>query len=184
MSRHGYHRKNAGVGGTVHGSNDRLIDFFAVLAPRAAAGPPAAAEDLSWQDQAVCAEVGGDFWFPEKGGSTREPKKVCHACPVRAECLEYALKHDERFGVWGGLSERERRRLKRPPPAGRPRSEAPASRFRGVTWMAPLGKWQARANLGGERVYVGTFTDDEEAARAVTEAEAAYQVTQSREVAA
>jgi hypothetical protein len=52
-------------------------------------------------------------FFPEKGGSTREAKRVCLSCDVRSECLEYALAHDERFGIWGGLSERERRRLKR-----------------------------------------------------------------------
>ena len=51
----------------------------------------------------------------EKGGSTREAKRVCLSCDVRSECLEYALAHDERFGIWGGLSERERRRLKRRP---------------------------------------------------------------------
>jgi WhiB family redox-sensing transcriptional regulator len=66
-----------------------------------------------WQDAALCAQVGDDIFFPEKGGSTRDPKRVCRACPVRAECLEYALEHDERFGIWGGMSERERRRLKR-----------------------------------------------------------------------
>jgi WhiB family redox-sensing transcriptional regulator len=47
------------------------------------------------------------------GGSTREAKKVCTTCDVRSECLEYALSNDERFGIWGGLSERERRRLKK-----------------------------------------------------------------------
>lgn len=69
--------------------------------------------ELGWQDRALCAEVDGDAWFPEKGGSTRQAKKVCRSCEVRAECLEYALAHDERFGIWGGLSERERRKLKR-----------------------------------------------------------------------
>ena len=49
----------------------------------------------------------------EKGGSTREAKRICGECPVRAECLEYALEEDERFGIWGGMSERERRKLKR-----------------------------------------------------------------------
>lgn len=68
---------------------------------------------LSWQDRALCAEVGGDEWFPEKGGSTREAKRVCRACPVKMACLDYALENDERFGIWGGMSERERRRLKR-----------------------------------------------------------------------
>ena len=54
-----------------------------------------------------------EAFFPEKGGSTREAKKICTGCEVRSECLSYALAHDERFGIWGGLSERERRRLKR-----------------------------------------------------------------------
>jgi WhiB family transcriptional regulator, redox-sensing transcriptional regulator len=67
------------------------------------------AEELGWQDRALCAQA----FFPEKGGSTREAKRVCRSCEVRAECLGYALEHDERFGIWGGLSERERRRLKR-----------------------------------------------------------------------
>ncbi len=66
-----------------------------------------------WQDRALCAQTDPEAFFPEKGGSTREAKKICQRCPVRNECLEYALAHDERFGIWGGLSERERRRLKR-----------------------------------------------------------------------
>jgi hypothetical protein len=67
-----------------------------------------------WMGDAACAEIGGDEWFPDKGGSTREAKRICARCPVRAECLDYALAHDERFGIWGGVSERERRRIKRP----------------------------------------------------------------------
>ncbi|MEE6179119.1 WhiB family transcriptional regulator [Mycobacterium sp. 050134] len=66
-----------------------------------------------WQDRALCAQTDPEAFFPEKGGSTREAKKICLGCEVRHECLEYALEHDERFGIWGGLSERERRRLKR-----------------------------------------------------------------------
>nr|WP_152816094.1 WhiB family transcriptional regulator [Georgenia subflava] len=68
---------------------------------------------LAWQDRALCAQTDPEAFFPEKGGSTREAKRVCGSCEVRAECLEYALAHDERFGIWGGLSERERRKLKR-----------------------------------------------------------------------
>jgi WhiB family redox-sensing transcriptional regulator len=67
----------------------------------------------AWQDRALCAQTDPEAFFPEKGGSTREAKLVCRSCEVRTECLEYALEHDERFGIWGGLSERERRRLKR-----------------------------------------------------------------------
>jgi WhiB family redox-sensing transcriptional regulator len=66
-----------------------------------------------WRDLGRCAEVDGDLWFPEKGGPTGEAKRVCRSCEVRAECLEYALEHEERFGIWGGFSERERRVLRR-----------------------------------------------------------------------
>ena len=68
---------------------------------------------LSWQERALCAQTDPEAFFPEKGGSTREAKKVCLSCDVRGECLEYALQNDERFGIWGGLSERERRKLKK-----------------------------------------------------------------------
>jgi WhiB family redox-sensing transcriptional regulator len=71
------------------------------------------ADEDDWQDRALCAETDPEAFFPEKGGSTREAKRICTGCEVRAQCLEYALAHDERFGIWGGLSERERRRLKR-----------------------------------------------------------------------
>ena len=68
---------------------------------------------LGWQERALCAQTDPEAFFPEKGGSTREAKRVCMSCEVRAECLEYALAKDERFGIWGGLSERERRRVKK-----------------------------------------------------------------------
>ena len=70
-------------------------------------------EELEWQERALCAQTDPEAFFPEKGGSTREAKKVCLSCDVRVEGLEYALHSDERFGIWGGLSERERRRLKK-----------------------------------------------------------------------
>jgi WhiB family redox-sensing transcriptional regulator len=71
------------------------------------------AEEQTWQERALCAQTDPEAFFPEKGGSTREAKRICSTCEVRSECLEYALEHDERFGIWGGLSERERRRAKR-----------------------------------------------------------------------
>jgi len=162
------HRKSAGIGGPVTGTNSRLIDVFAILEPAAAP------EDLSWQDQALCSQTDPEAFFPEKGGSTREAKRVCRSCEVRAECLEYALDHDEAFGIWGGMSERERRRLKTPRPHGRPLS----SRYRGVSWSERLGKWRARPYIGGKRVHLGVFADEEEAGRAVAEAMAAGQATQ------
>lgn len=69
--------------------------------------------ELGWQTDALCAQTDPEAFFPEKGGSTRDAKKVCGACNVKAQCLEYALANDERFGIWGGLSERERRRLRK-----------------------------------------------------------------------
>ena len=69
--------------------------------------------ELAWQVDALCAQTDPEAFFPEKGGSTRDAKKVCGACHVKQECLDYALGNDERFGIWGGLSERERRKLKK-----------------------------------------------------------------------
>jgi WhiB family redox-sensing transcriptional regulator len=77
-------------------------------------GPrPKSPNDEEWKLDAACAEVGGDFWFPEAGGSTAEAKLVCARCPATAACLEYALAIGARHGVWGGKSERERRALAR-----------------------------------------------------------------------
>ncbi len=73
----------------------------------------AAEGTLGWQTDALCAQTDPEAFFPEKGGSTRDAKRICTSCQVSAECLEYALQNDERFGIWGGLSERERRKLKR-----------------------------------------------------------------------
>lgn len=70
-------------------------------------------EDLSWQAYANCLGVDPDLFFPERGASTREAKAVCRRCVVRTECLEYALNNAEKFGIWGGLSERERRRIRK-----------------------------------------------------------------------
>ena len=68
---------------------------------------------LAWQRDAVCSQTDPEAFFPEKGGSTRDAKKICSGCDVKQQCLDYALKNDERFCIWGGLSERERRKLKR-----------------------------------------------------------------------
>jgi WhiB family redox-sensing transcriptional regulator len=85
------------------------VDTFVVIE-----GGQDVVEEPEWQERALCAQTDPEAFFPEKGGSTREAKRICSGCDVRAECLDYALAHDERFGIWGGLSERERRRLRRP----------------------------------------------------------------------
>ena len=70
-------------------------------------------EDRGWQSRANCMGVDPDLFFPERGASTREAKEVCRGCVVKDDCLEYALDNGEKFGIWGGMSERERRRLRR-----------------------------------------------------------------------
>ena len=68
---------------------------------------------LAWQRDALCSHTDPEAFFTEKGGSTRDAKRICSGCDVRQQCLDYALANDERFGIWGGLSERERRKLKK-----------------------------------------------------------------------
>lgn len=69
-------------------------------------------EEEDWRDDALCQQTDPEAFFPEKGGSTRDAKRICASCEVRSQCLQYALANEERFGIWGGLSERERRKLK------------------------------------------------------------------------
>lgn len=74
--------------------------------------PAGLAPRASWRDKAVCAQVDPTLFFPRKGDSAQDAKQVCEGCPVRTECLGYAL-DNERHGVWGGLTVTERRALKR-----------------------------------------------------------------------
>lgn len=85
-------------------------------------------DELAWMDEGNCRGVDPDLFFPERGQPTTEPKAICQGCVVRDECLEHALVNGERWGIWGGKSERERRRIRRdrrrthngvePPPSG------------------------------------------------------------------
>jgi WhiB family redox-sensing transcriptional regulator len=84
-----------------------VTEFIRMVRPEADESAP------RWQERANCLGVDPDLFFPERGASTREAKGVCRGCEVREECLEYALAHGEKFGIWGGLSERERRRVRR-----------------------------------------------------------------------
>lgn len=70
-------------------------------------------DSVAWQDSAKCSKADPETFFPGKGGSTKDGKKICASCEVRTQCLEHALATDEKFGIWGGLSERERRELRR-----------------------------------------------------------------------
>jgi WhiB family redox-sensing transcriptional regulator len=91
------------------GSRDRQGVLYMYEAFQSATDPG----DHSWQEDANCLGVDPDLFFPERGASTREAKEVCRGCVVREECLEFALQNGEKFGIWGGLSERERRRIRR-----------------------------------------------------------------------
>lgn len=63
----------------------------------------------------ACAEVGGDEWFPDPGGEglmvSRAARELCNRCEVKAQCRQWALDYAEPFGIWGGLTERERFRI-------------------------------------------------------------------------
>lgn len=81
-----------------------LIHLLADLQEMAAA--------TEWMTWALCAETDSEAFFPAKGESPRQAKAVCASCPVRLECLEYALKSGA-IGIWGGTTETQRRRMRR-----------------------------------------------------------------------
>ena len=62
-----------------------------------------------WMSQALCAQTDPDIFFPEKGGSTAPAMAICKNCTVRAQCLDYALTNDIRGGIYGGMSDNERK---------------------------------------------------------------------------
>ena len=70
-------------------------------------------QPVEWQASARCSEVDPEIFFPERGGSSKAARAVCNKCDVRMQCLEYALNNKEQFGIWGGTSERERRKLRK-----------------------------------------------------------------------
>ena len=72
-----------------------------------------------WTEFALCAEVDNALFFPEKGEPSASAKAVCRGCEVKTECLGFALENMERYGVWGGFSERERRSIAPRHSAGR-----------------------------------------------------------------
>jgi len=69
--------------------------------------------------RAACLDADPEVWFPIERAATGPALAICRDCPVQAECLDYALAHDARHGVWGGLTERQvdglRRKARRTP---------------------------------------------------------------------
>lgn len=86
-------------------SDDELLELAIAVGVTSEATP-------TWQDLAVCAQTDPASFFPSKGESTREAKAICGGCEARPDCLEYALDNDIRHGIWGGTSERERKKLR------------------------------------------------------------------------
>ncbi len=80
--------------------------------------------DMAWQDLANCRGADPDLFFPQRGASTRTAKGICRECQVRAECLEFAIVSSEKFGIWGMMSERERRKIRKERPIAARRREA------------------------------------------------------------
>src|SRR5690606_3263456 len=70
--------------------------------------------DISWMDDGACVGADLDLFFPQRGDNdaVAAAKAVCATCPVTSECLEYALSERVTHGIWGGTSERERRRIR------------------------------------------------------------------------
>ena len=69
-------------------------------------------DNPDWRAEALCAQVGGDIWFPPKGASVTAARNICARCKVQAECLTDALQEDRQHGVRAGMTERERRQMK------------------------------------------------------------------------
>lgn len=67
-----------------------------------------------WDEGALCAQTDPELFFPEVGQTdlVRDARNICQQCPLLAECREYAVRHGELHGIWGGTTERERRRIR------------------------------------------------------------------------
>ncbi len=76
--------------------------------------------DTEWMAQGNCADKPPSLFFPSDGVGVEVAKRVCSDCPMQAQCLDYALDNRIDHGVWGGTSERERRRILKARGARRP----------------------------------------------------------------
>lgn len=93
-----------------------------VLASRTGSSPPTSwggdaplIAPQPWTQDALCAKVDPDLFFPEKssGKTAQQAKAICGRCDARSDCLLYALTAGETFGIWGGTTESERRKLRK-----------------------------------------------------------------------
>jgi WhiB family redox-sensing transcriptional regulator len=128
--------------------DDLLLDLLGVLA--GVAGPAGC-----WRERALCAQADPEAFFPEKGESTAPAKRVCAACEVRADCLQEALDRGERFGVWGGCSQGERRVLARKAKAMRRAGWRPACPVHGRELSGGPVVFRCPAGLGHRVIAAG-----------------------------
>jgi Transcription factor WhiB len=96
---------------------------------------PAGPSRGEWTEQALCRQMDPEDFFPPKGDAGTQAKQVCAQCPVRAECLDYAITADEKHGIWGGLNRAERQRAGQALESGRsantPKGGAALPNYRG-----------------------------------------------------
>ncbi|MFJ4654193.1 WhiB family transcriptional regulator [Nocardia sp. NPDC088792] len=67
-----------------------------------------------WRGRAACARFDPETFFPRQGRSSLPAKRICVSCNVREQCLDFALTHSQIFGIWGGMTPRERQQFRRP----------------------------------------------------------------------
>lgn len=73
--------------------------------------PMAGIIKAAWMEQAICSQVDPEIFFPVHGESAQAAQRICETCPVQQTCLQWALDHNENFGVWGGLTAEQREKL-------------------------------------------------------------------------
>lgn len=66
----------------------------------------------AWRDRAACLGLDVNMFYPERGDATEEARAICHGCPVREDCLDWALRHEPDFGIWGGVGAVARGRIR------------------------------------------------------------------------
>ena len=90
-------------------------------------------ERPEWHARAACRTADPELFFPTRGERQTEALKYCAICPVWRDCLDHALDHNEHNGIWGGLSEGGRRRLRRKRAAARRAAATEATEATGAT---------------------------------------------------
>jgi WhiB family redox-sensing transcriptional regulator len=126
--------------------------------PRHRASAIPATSSAGWRYRAACRGADLDLFFPGRGESAEPARRICALCPVRQACLDYALSHGIVHGIWGGLSERNRRalRTRHVGAARRERDEAIAAASAAGSTTAAIGRAFGLARTSVSRVLART----------------------------